>query len=72
MCGHLGLLARAQAWLEKLQVNAAGHCVMTGTAPASRWLLCQGQELWSWLWDSRHSQTLGKALLGFSICLFEP
>lgn len=24
---------------EKLQLSAAGHCVMTGTAPASRWLL---------------------------------
>lgn len=24
---------------EKLQMNAAGHCVMTGAAPASRWLL---------------------------------
>lgn len=45
--------------------------VMTGTAPASRQLLCQGQELWAWLWDSRHSQTLGETLLRFSRCLFE-
>lgn len=72
VCGHLGLLARAQAWLERLRVNAAGHCVMIGTAPVSRQLLCQGQELWSWLWDSRHCQTLGETLLRFSSCLFEP